>query len=212
MIGRITLTSILIFCVNVLLQGQDIIKDTRHIGLNILSVKYIFENYVPTGYKLPFSCGIVYQKDCNGFTSRYSLNYLRIKNNKELSELDGYYGSDFYTVWSPSAGIQKDLMVISKFSLFYGIEFFSNMSIYKMDYSGGLFGGGFHDKYYHLWFGLSPLLGVQLKIIQKVTISLETCYNLSIRVLNTDNDQALSVGSFQHYLNPINALVIFCNF
>ena len=211
MIGRIALITVLIFCVNVISQGQDIIKVTRHIGLNVLSVKYIFEKYVPTGYKLPFSCGIVYRKNCNSFTSRYSLNYMRIKANIEQSMIDGYYGSDFYTVWSPSAGMQKDIM-LSKFSIFYGIDFFSNMSIYKMDYSGGLFGGGFHDKYYHLWFGLSPLLGVQFKIVQKISISLETSYNLSLRVLNTYNDQSLSVGSFQHYLNPINALVIFYNF
>ena len=209
--GRITFISILIFCVNVLLQGQDIIKDTRHIGFNFLSVKYIFENYVPTGYKLPLSCGIVYQKNYDSFTSRHSLNYLRIKANKELTEYDGYYGSDLYNLWSLGTGIQKEVMV-SKFSLFYGIEIFSNMSIYKMDYSGGFFGGGYHDKYYHLWFGLSPLLGVQLKIVQKVTISLETSYNLSLRVLNTDKDQSLSVGSFQSYLNPINALTVFYNF
>ena len=211
MIGRIALISVLISCVSVISQGQDIIKGTRHIGINVLSVKYIFENYVPTGYKLPFSCGIVYRKNHYSFTSRYSLNYMRIKTNKELTEFDGYYGSDFYTVWSPGAGIQKDMM-LSKVSIFYGIDFFSNISIYKMDYSGGFFGGGFHDKYYHLWFGLSPLMGVKFNIVQKISISLETSYNLSFRVLNTDNDQSLRVGSFQYYLNPVNALVIFYKF
>ena len=150
------------------INGQDNIIYANHIGINVLSLKYVSENYIPTGF-------------------------------------------NYYTVSSISSGIQKNINY-GKFSIFYGLDLFGNFSIYKVDYSGGFTGQGLHEKFYHLWVGLSPVIGFQFNIVPRVSLSFETNYNLAFRIINTDYEQYTSVDSFQHYINPINALTIFYNF
>jgi hypothetical protein len=177
----------------------------------VLSLKYVSENYVPTGYKLRLPVGITYKKDYQRLTARYSINFNRNKTEYKWSGPDDFSGFNYYSVWSVSSGIQKNIEY-GELSIFYGLDLFSNFSIYKIDYDGGYTGGGWHEKFYHLWIGLSPVAGFQFNIVTRVTLSIETNYNLAFRFINTDHEQYPSVDSFQHYVNPINALTIFYNF
>jgi hypothetical protein len=193
------------------INGQENIKYANHIGINVLSLKYVSENYIPTGFKLHLPVGMTFKKDYQHITARYSLNYDRTKTEYKFTGPDSYTGFNYYTVSSISSGIQKNIS-FGKFSMFYGLDLFGNFSIYKVDYSGGFTGQGLHEKSYHLWVGLSPVIGFQFNIVPRVSLSFETNYNLAFRIINTDYEQSTNVNSFQHYINPINALTIFYNF
>jgi hypothetical protein len=193
------------------LMGQENKINSNHIGINVLTLKYVSENYIPTGYQLRLPIGIAYKKDYQHFTARYSINYNRTKTEFEWGGPDGYGGFNYYTVWSVTSGIQKSLNY-GKLSIFCGLDIFSYFSIYKVDYGGGFNGQGWHESYYHLWVGLSPLAGFQYNIVPRVTLSIETNYNLAFRIINTDFEQYPFVNGFQHYINPINALTVYYNF
>lgn len=193
------------------LKGQENKRKPNHIGINLLTLKYVSENYIPTGYQLRLPIGITYIRDYQHLNTRYSINYSRTKTEYKSRGIDDYGGFDYYTVWTVSSGIQKNLN-FGKLSIFFGLDLFSNLSIYKVDYEGGPIGQGLHESYYHIWVGLSPLSGVQFNIIPQVTLSIETSYNLAFRIINTDFEQYPFVKGFQNYINPINALTVYYNF
>jgi hypothetical protein len=193
------------------LKGQENKINPNHIGINVLSLKYVSENYIPSGYQLRLPIGISYKKDYQHITASYSANYTRTKTEYKWRGPDDYGGFNYYTLWSVSSGIQKNLNY-GKLSIFCGLDLFSNLSIYKFDFGGGPIGQGFHEKYYHLWVGLSPVAGVQFIVIPRVTLSIETNYNLAFRIINTDFEQYPSVKGFQNYINPINAFTVYYNF
>jgi hypothetical protein len=193
------------------LKGQENKKNPNHIGIQVLTLKYVSENYIPIGYQLRLPLGISYKKDLQHLTTRYSINYCRTKTEYKPRGIDDYGGFNYYTVWSVSSGIEKNLYY-GKLSIFFGLDLFTNLSIYKIDYGGGPIGQGLHESYYHLWVGLSPLAGFRYNIVPRVTLSIETNYNFAFRVINTDFEQYPGVEGFQHYINPINALTVYYNF
>jgi len=202
---------ILIITLFTQLKGQENKINPNHIGINLFTLKYVSENYIPTGYQLRLPIGITYLKDFHHITARYSINYTRTKTEYKWKGPDDYGGFDYYTVWTVSSGIQKNLNY-GKLSIFFGLDLFSNLSIYKLDYGGGPIGQDLHESYYHIWVGLSPLGGVQFNIIPQLRLSIETSYNLAFRIINTDFEQYPFVKGFQNYINPINALTVFYNF
>jgi hypothetical protein len=193
------------------ITAQEKIIYANHFGINVLSLKYVSENYIPTGYKLSLPIGLTFKKDYNRLSAKYSINFNHIKTEYNSSGPDSYGGFNYYTVWSISSGIQKNIDY-RKLSIFFGLDLISNFSIYKIDYGGGYAGQGWHEKFYHLWIGLSPIIGFQYNIVPHLSLSIETNYNLAFRLINTDYEQYPSFDSFQHYINPINAVTIFYNF
>lgn len=132
---------------NTLIFSQDNTNYENHLGINALSLKYIGKDndYLFFKNKPCILNGLDFKRDYKFFTARYSLNYNRFKTEVEWIGPDSYYGFLYQSIWSISAGIQKNYN-FNKLSLYYGLDLFSNLIIHKADLSSGYDGEGVHKK------------------------------------------------------------------
>jgi len=192
---------------NVTLLGQEENNYKNLIGINAFSYKYIGKDndYLFFEKKPNFFCGIIFSRKHKYFDSRYSINYNRFKTDITWAGPDSFYGFHYHSIWSAGFGIQKNYS-FQKLNLYYGIDLYNNLILHKVDLDGGSDGEGSHRKIYDDWIGLSPIIGLQYRIFSRISLKLETCYNLQFIVYSTDYNS--DTDKVQSYFNPINSLAI----
>lgn len=193
------------------LNGQENKRLSNHIGLNVISLDYLIRNNSSDYYKLSLPSGIVFKKDYSKVTSRILVDYNRSKETINLVGPDSYYGTNYYTDWSIDLGIQKyfNTQIIK---IYYGLDILNMFSFSKSELQGGINGLGYEDNSTSYWIGISPLCGLQYDLTSRISLSIESSYNLAFEVFNSDNRQSDSENSVDHYFNPINSFCIYYNF
>lgn len=189
------------------IYGQDKNNHENYIGINVLSLQKIYENYITEDYKLCIPSGVAFKKDFHQFISRFSLNYNKTKTETKSTGSDSMYGGKYYSMYLIGIGAQKNHS-FKNICLYYGMDVFSNLTVNKFDIEGGIDGKGYHEKWHHVWIGVSPIVGIQYIITPRISIATETSYNIALRLLNTDENSYRTVKGFQHYINPINAFTV----
>lgn len=196
------------------LYGQESKAKGNQIGINLFGLRYISENYVPHGYKLSPPNGIFFKHDTKNGSLRYFLSYNNSKYDVYTgppTENDHLSETHQYSLWTFGAGFQKN-MNYSKLRLYYGMDVFSDYSVYKVRLVGGIVGFNNTYKYNHLWIGLRPVVGLQYPFAKRFSVSVESAFSLAYRIINTDADYIKSVNRFQAYLNPVNTVLLSYHF
>lgn len=196
---------------NYSLLGQEQNKYDKQIGINTISYKYLGKDndYLFFENKPNFICGILFQKEHKYFNSRYSINYNRYRTEVEWIGPDSYEGFHLHSFWSVGIGLQKNFN-LKKLSLFYGIDLSNNLIVHKVNLDGGYNGEGDHSRIYDNWVGISPLIGVQYRYFPRISLKLETSYNLEL--ITYSNDFNSDTDKVQSYFNPISSLAICYHF
>lgn len=203
--------TLILIQIQVGLYGQEENNLKNLIGINVFSYKYVGKDndYLFFKNKPNFISGMIYTRKHKYFASRYSLIYNHYRTDVAWIGPDSFEGFHLHTISSISIGIQKNHNM-KKLDLYYGIDLFNNLIVQKNNLSGGSDGEGNHTEIYDDWIGLSSIFGLQYRIFSRITLKLETSYNIQFVVysslFHSDTDK------IQSYFNPINSLAICYNF
>jgi hypothetical protein len=193
-----------VFFLSSKLYGQENKVYNNHIGINLASIKFISENYIPNGYKFCLPNGIFFKHDTKNFTYNYFLNFNQFQSSFPDGPITGndiMYTHNQYSLWTVGFGIQKNIDY-EKLRIYYGLDLFNDFSIYKEHIVGGIAGFNNYYNYYHLWLGARPLVGLQYQCTKQIALSVESNFNFACRIKNTDK-YISSIKGFQTYFNPL---------
>ncbi len=140
----------------------------------------------------------------SNFTLSSSVNYSNYYSKIEEKGFDSNFGEIDYSKWLLAFGLQKS-MNYKKISFYYGLDLFGGLGIKDCDISGGWI-QRLDGVYYDLWFGISPVIGIEYNIVSRISVSIETSLDLALVYGNYDFHGVKL--NFEPLLNPVNAISI----
>lgn len=184
-------------------------------GIVLLSFKSNYDQFYSSGHYLSFLNGITYKRIFGQSALRLGIDfsYQEDKRTGDFIETSEYKKGKFIT------GYQLYLMK-RKIKPYVGMDLEFMYSKFQNEFSGGLWSSYHKDDLIYKGFGISPLIGLNYRLMRSLSISIEANLELlsifknGIRIENSPQDvdarieKSIDDNELVTIMNPLNIISI----